>query len=58
VLYKKGAEIFGNANDFNTWLNTEAVGLGKVKPFDLLYTQGGINLVMEELLRIEFGALA
>ena len=58
ALYKKGQEIFGNSEAFNGWLKQPATGLGGHIPFDLLYTQGGINLVMEELIRIEYGALA
>lgn len=58
ALYKKGQEIFGNSKAFNQWLKQPASGLGGIIPFDLLYTQGGINLVLEELLRIEYGALA
>ena len=57
-LYKKGNEIFGSSESINLWLKQPASGLGGIIPFDLLYTQGGINLVMEELLRIEYGALA
>lgn len=57
-LYKKGYEIFSSSEAFNQWLQLPAPGLGKIIPFDLLYTQGGINLVMEELIRIEYGALA
>ncbi|SDZ74570.1 putative toxin-antitoxin system antitoxin component, TIGR02293 family [Arachidicoccus rhizosphaerae] len=57
-LYKKGQEIFGNSKAFNEWMSHPAIGLGGIKAFDLLYTAGGINLVMEELLRIEYGALA
>jgi len=57
-LYKKGEEIFGNSEAFNHWLKQPATGMGGIVPFDLLYTQGGINLVMEELIRIEYGALA
>lgn len=58
ALYKKGLEIFGSSESFNQWLKQPASGLGGIIPFDLLYTPGGINLVMEELLRIEHGALA
>jgi len=57
-LYKKGYEIFSSSEAFNQFLQLQAPGLGKIIPFDLLYTQSGINLVMEELIRIEFGALA
>ncbi len=58
ALYKKGQEIFGSSEAFNQWLRQPASGLGGIVPFDLLYTQGGINLVMEELLRMEYGAVA
>jgi putative toxin-antitoxin system antitoxin component (TIGR02293 family) len=58
ALYKKGQEIFGSSEAFNEWLKQPASGIGGIIPFDLLYTPGGINLVMEELLRIEYGALA
>lgn len=57
-LYKKGREIFGSIESFNGWLKQSSIGLGGEKPFDLMYTPGGINLIMEELIRIEFGALA
>lgn len=57
ALYKKGQEIFGNFEAFNQWLKQPAYGLGGIIPFGLLYTQGGINLVMDELLRIEYGAV-
>jgi len=58
ALYKKGQEVFGCSETFNNWLDHPAIGLGNIRAFDLLYTGGGINLVMEELLRIEYGALA
>jgi putative toxin-antitoxin system antitoxin component (TIGR02293 family) len=57
-LYKKGIDVFSDIRSFNQWLRKPAYGLGGRKPFDLLNTTGGINLVMEELYRIEFGALA
>lgn len=55
-LYKKGIEIFGNLSRFNTWLSRESAGLGSMQPLDLMGTSTGIDLVYEELLRIEFGA--
>ena len=58
ALYKKGFEVFGTIESFSEWLGKNAYGLGKQKPFDLMYTQGGIQLIMEELIRIEYGALA
>ena len=55
-LYKKGTEIFGNPGRFNAWLSRESTGLGNMQPLDLMGTSTGIDLVYEELLRIEFGA--
>lgn len=58
ALYRKGEELFGSAEAFNQWLREPAYGLGGLKPYDLMYTPGGIHLIMEELIRIEYGALA
>lgn len=58
ALYQKAEEVFGNLESFNRWLRKPAIGLGNHKPLRYLKTPGGIDLIMEELLRIEFGALA
>lgn len=58
ALFDKGAEIFGSARSFHQWLNTPAYGLGNQLPFDLMDTITGIQLIEEELIRIEFGDLA
>jgi putative toxin-antitoxin system antitoxin component (TIGR02293 family) len=57
-LYDKGNKIFGNVEEFNQWLATPSFGLGKFVPRDLLDTITGIELVSEELTRIEYGDLA
>jgi len=58
ALFDKGTEIFGSGNAFHQWLNTPAYGLGNQLPFDLMDTITGIQLIEEELIRIEFGDLA
>lgn len=58
ALYKKGIEIFGNRDEFNSWLKEAEYGLGWQVPLELLSTTTGIDMVMEELIRIEFGATA
>ncbi|MGB3585876.1 MAG: antitoxin Xre/MbcA/ParS toxin-binding domain-containing protein [Tunicatimonas sp.] len=58
VLYKKGVEIFGETQSFNRWLNKPAFGLGDQIPYQLMNTSTGIDLILEELIRIEFGATA
>ena len=57
-LLKKGIEIFGTAKSFHMWLNIPSFGLGNQIPFNMMDTITGINLVEEELIRIEFGDLA
>ncbi len=58
ALYKKGIEVFGNRDEFNGWLKEPAFGLGGQVPLELLNMSTGIDLVMEELVRIEYGATA
>ena len=58
LLYKKGVEVFGNTDRFNSWLEATNVALGNVKPKNLLDNTFGINLLKDELIRIEHGVLA
>ena len=58
ALYHKGKEIFGNVDSFNNWLHKPAFGLGAREPYTLMGTLTGIDLIFDELVRIEFGDLA
>jgi len=58
LLYKKGIELFSTKEIFNAWLETPNLSLGNIKPKDLLDTSFGINLLRDELTRIEHGVLA
>ncbi len=58
LLYKKGTDVFGTSDKFNVWLTTDNVALGNVKPKDLFDSSFGINLLKDELGRIEYGVLA
>ncbi len=58
LLYKKGEEVFGSKEDFNTWLELENIALGGRKPKNLLDNTFGIQLLKDELTRIEYGVLA
>ncbi len=58
LLYKYGVEVFEDDGNFDIWLNTKSIALGGVKPKDLLDTTFGVNLVRDELARIEHGVLA
>jgi len=58
ALFDKGVEVFGSAKAFHQWLMIPAYGLGHQLPFDLMDTITGIQLIEEELIRIEYGNLA
>ncbi len=58
ALFYKGKEVFGNTEHFKKWLDKPAYGLGGVRPVELMKTHTGVDLIYEELKRIEFGDLA
>lgn len=58
ILYSKGEEVFGDRENFTKWLETKNLALGDLFPLDLLKTSFGINLLLDELVRIEHGVLA
>lgn len=57
-LYQRGVEVFGDSENFNTWLSAKSIALGGVMPKELMDTTFGINLLNDELTRIEHGILA
>ena len=58
MLYQKGIDVFGDAQKFNIWMQSENLALGKVIPKELLDNSFGIDLLLDELVRIEHGVLA
>ena len=56
-LFDKGMDTFGSLEEFKSWLPKHNIGIND-KPIDLLDTITGINIVMNELLRIDHGVLA
>ena len=58
LLYNKGIEVFGSADKLNTWLETDNLALGKIKPKMLMDNSFGINMLKDELTAIEYGILA
>jgi len=58
MLNKYGIEVFDDQDKFNVWLLTKNVALGGIKPKDLLDSSFGIQLLKDELTRIEHGILA
>ena len=58
LLFQKGIEVFGNASKFITWIDSKNIALGGIKPKNLLDNAFGINLIKDELIKIEHGILA
>ncbi|MFA7616893.1 MAG: antitoxin Xre-like helix-turn-helix domain-containing protein [Weeksellaceae bacterium] len=58
LFYQRGIDVFGDRDNFDTWLNTVSIALGNIKPKELLDNSFGISLLDEELIRIEHGVLA
>lgn len=58
LLYRYGVQVFGESGKFDLWLRTRNLALGGIKPKDLLDNSFGINLLKDELYRIEQGVLS
>ena len=58
VLYKKGEDLFGRMDEFQKWIEEPSFGLGNKVPKTMLGTPAGIDLILDELTRIEYGDLA
>ena len=58
MLYKYGKDIFGDEKNFHAWLDSSNVALGNSSPKQLLDNNFGIEMVKDELGRIEHGVLA
>ena len=57
-VYSRGEEVFGSIDAFREWMNSNVLALGNKKPKELLDTSLGIEMIMDELGRIEYGIFA
>lgn len=57
-LYVLGKEVFGNIDNFKNWLQKPAYGIGNKVPLKILNTISGINIVINQLMRIAHGDLS
>ncbi|ANI88420.1 hypothetical protein A9P82_03345 [Arachidicoccus ginsenosidimutans] len=58
MLNNYGKEVFGDEENYNTWLQTKNIALGGITPKALMDSTFGIKLIKDELTRIEHGVLA
>lgn len=54
----RGVEVFGDKEKFINWMNHPSKPLANKTPLSLLYSRFGIELVLDELGRIEHGIFA
>lgn len=57
-LYSRGEEVFGTMENFKNWMSSTVIALGNKKPKEFLDTSIGIDLLMNELGKIEHGIFA
>jgi len=57
-LIDKGQEVFGDNTKFSQWLGAECLALGGNKPKELLDNFFGIQLIENELEKIQHGIFA
>ncbi|MFH1313707.1 MAG: antitoxin Xre/MbcA/ParS toxin-binding domain-containing protein [Candidatus Eisenbacteria bacterium] len=58
ALAAYGLEIFDDQEQFIGWLNEPIRALGNRAPVDLLDTSFGVEMVRNELIRIEYGVFS
>ena len=56
-LFIRGYDLFEDEKKFQGWMNSEIRGLGYERPIDLLDTTFGIELIYDELGRLEHGII-
>ena len=54
----KGIRLFGDRDNFLKWLNYPCKALGNQVPINLLDSKVGLDIVSEELVRMEYGDIA
>jgi len=54
-IFSYGVEVFGDLDKFNQWLDIPVSGLDDATPFSLLDTSFGIELIKDELSKIDYG---
>jgi len=57
-VYVRATEVFGDDRKALGWLKHPSMPLGNMTPLDLLDTSAGVEMVLEELGRIEYGVYA
>lgn len=57
-LFLKGIDVFNDKEKFIMWTNRQNKSLAYTKPLELMETTLGMELVLDELIRIEHGVFS
>jgi putative toxin-antitoxin system antitoxin component (TIGR02293 family) len=57
-VFSRGQEVFGASARFQQWINTTNLALGGKRPMELLQSRFGMQMVLDELGRIEYGIVS
>jgi len=57
-VYTRGNQVFDNNDDFVAWMHAANTALANKKPNNLLSSRYGVQLILNELGRIEHGILS
>lgn len=57
-MLKRGVEIFGDKESFMAWLHCPSLAFAGQTPLSLLHTPSGVEMVLDEIGRIEHGVLS
>jgi putative toxin-antitoxin system antitoxin component (TIGR02293 family) len=57
-LFTKGINVFGGIDKFNLWFRNPCTALSGNRPLDLLDTSFGLEIIKDELGRIEHGVIS
>ena len=57
-VYARSVDVFESSDTASQWLKQPSVALGHVAPIEFLDTFSGVEIVLDELTRIEYGVFA
>jgi putative toxin-antitoxin system antitoxin component (TIGR02293 family) len=57
-VFSRGQGVFGSSTRFQQWINTGNLTLGGKRPMELLQSRFGMQMVLDELGRIEYGIVS
>ncbi len=57
-VFQRAAAVLGSREEASAWLRRPALAFDNKKPMELLSTSTGAQIVLDQLMRIEYGVLA